>query len=459
MRTLLLATIALSLFGLGNSEPAAGGQITWEKSYESALELARKSDRPVFIAANTDDESRSELLAKSIYRDEDIARLSKLTVNLVASQSTHGAGDKCPRFGSIACADHKKVASRTTPAPFLANAKGFVASPQHVWLDPQGAVLLSIPWEVSKEELAWCFVAALRRLDPKCAVELPKGSHPPHRLLMKACYEPAPDDEHGRGLTPLESAAWVKAYKQSSKSFPASVLLTDEEPVLKIESLEFRTYLNEATDPKFAQHRIRLIGAVAPASYWKMLEPYAMHTNETIRHEIAVAFEQMGTPSALKAIGAALDKEKSLLVRGSWLRALGSCGFADKSVAQTLSVTARTDAQDSLRRSALIGLGYALPSADVRTLLFEKLSGDDHGDAVAAACAIAMTRDPAYALGLGKLCDTCTDPKLKESLTLALVVLNGENLSVLEESVAQVTQDAEKRNRVFFHPVGEKVEY
>jgi hypothetical protein len=148
-----------------------------------------------------------------------------------------------------------------------------------------------------------------------------------------------------------------------------------------------------------------------------------------------------------------------LINRGSWLRALGSCGFADKAAAQTLIGAARTETQDTLRRSALIGLGYALPSADVHALLLEKLGGDDHGDAVAAACAIAMTRDSSYANAIGKLSETCADPKLKESLTLALSVLDGENLFVLEETVAAVTQDALKRNRVFFHPVGEKVEY
>ena len=87
--------------------PSAG--IEWQASYELALIQAQAENKVVFVAVNMDGERANDRMVKNVYRDKVIVKLAAETINLVASNNTHGSGSVCSRFGSISCVEHRQV--------------------------------------------------------------------------------------------------------------------------------------------------------------------------------------------------------------------------------------------------------------------------------------------------------------------------------------------------------------
>ncbi len=130
----------------------AADSIAWEPQREAALARARAERRVVFVAVNMDGERACDRLAEKVYRDKTIVALASATVNLIASQPSHTAGDKaCARFGTIPCTAHQTVDKWVRKEVLVPDAEGYVVAPQHVFLDSKGAVILSVPYDVTPD--------------------------------------------------------------------------------------------------------------------------------------------------------------------------------------------------------------------------------------------------------------------------------------------------------------------
>ena len=170
-----LAAAVLAPLVVAAARPAAG--IAWAASLADARAAAQASGKVIFIAINMDGEHANDTLAEEVYRDKLIVALAAETVNLVASASAHGKGD-CARFPGVTCEQHRDVDIKVRHE-VLGLGTGPVVAPQHVFLGPDGKILLSVPYEVRAGELEWCFHEARRLVDPKyTAKPSPKSQKP-----------------------------------------------------------------------------------------------------------------------------------------------------------------------------------------------------------------------------------------------------------------------------------------
>ncbi len=88
--------------------------VTWQRSYEDALAVAKETGKPILICVNMDGEIASEHYAGVRYRQPDIAALYEPYVTVIASVYRHTPRDYdeegrrilCPRFGSVTCGEH-----------------------------------------------------------------------------------------------------------------------------------------------------------------------------------------------------------------------------------------------------------------------------------------------------------------------------------------------------------------
>src|SRR6185436_149263 len=119
------------------------------------------------------------------YKDPVITKLTTNTLNLFCSRFDHGSGDQpCKRCGTVPCSAHMAI-EKAVRAKILKPADGGdVVSPQHVFLDPDGKVILSVQYEITKGELEWCFYTALKKVDPAFNWTLSASARAPRRLVM-----------------------------------------------------------------------------------------------------------------------------------------------------------------------------------------------------------------------------------------------------------------------------------
>jgi hypothetical protein len=467
----LLTTLLLLLF----AAPAfPGGDLEWESDFAEANGRAFREQRVVFVAVHSDDEARSRAFWKHVYKDKRVRALAEDTVNLLACLDI-GWNKRCPcaKSGGLDHDSAKFVEAALREELLGANAEGVIASPQHLWLDPNGAVLLCVPYELSADELSWCFAEAARlagRPQPEVA-----GGRAPLRLLYGQTYAPRDRDDYGRGLRPEELEQVLAELKSSGagrgkrgggggagrfRSRVGSmfqVAFTDEEDARDFITVELSSGWATFNGGDLLAEALQVLGALVPGNSWTIFEHSAGHRDALLRNQAAVALEQLRAPRALKLIKTALKHEKDAGVLKNWVRALGASGRADKGARRQLLQLSQNRA-DVLRRNALFALGWLAPDGDVSERLVEALGASDAPDARAAACAMALSREQSYMPALeSRLAGEGLDDDLRGTLESALTVLKGADLAGIESAVRDVCRDTIPRRRVFFRgmPSGE----
>jgi hypothetical protein len=455
MRTLLTLLFGPALL---LALPGAGDEIVWRADHAMVVERARAEKRVLFVAVNMDDEARCEDFVDRVYDDREVRRLAQRTLNLVGSRELHRKSDgECPRLGSVSCRDHLRVEAALREAHLGVNENGAMAVPQHLWLDSKGEVLLSVPFEMSAEEMIWCFVTALRRADPELELAMPDEARPPRRLLFGRAYTPPSGDSMARGLTDDELEAEIKRLKSSLFGFGgygsmAKILFTDHSDAVEYAEREFGRSLLTWGGNDYLRRSLHRIGVLAPMGFWIVLEDFARNNDPRVRSEVAAALEQLAAPRSYKLVKRSLSKEKDPFVERAWLRALGAVGHAESGARKTLLKAATSDDDEVLRCNAILALGHLQGHEDVRELLIGVLAAEGGGGArIAAACAMAISRDELYLAPLTEAVGEATEG----DLLLALEVLRGADLLRIEAVVRRVGRDDLRRERVFFGVAGD----
>ncbi|MDP6409638.1 MAG: HEAT repeat domain-containing protein [Planctomycetota bacterium] len=433
----------------------AGGEIVWRADHAMVMERARAEGRVVFVAVDLKDEARCDHFVDDVYSERAVRELAERTLNLVGSGEVHRKGDgECPRLSSVSCRDHMRTLAALREAHLGVNASGTVAVPQHLWLDPSGAVLLCVPYEMSVEEMLWCFVTALRRADPELELAMPQEARAPRRLLFGHAYTPADGDGLARGLTADELEAEIKRLKSSlfgggRIGSMTKILFTAHRDAVEYAELEFGRSLMTWSGNDYLRRSLHSLGRISPAEFWVVPADFADHGDPRVRSEVAVALEQLAAPRSYKLVKRALGKEKDPSVERCWLRALGAAGHAESGARKVLLKAAASDDGEVLRWNAILALGHLAGHEDVREFLVAALA-EGGGARLAAACAMAISRDAHY---LGPLAEAVGEATEGE-LFLALEVLRGADLRRLEPVVRRVGRDDLRRERVFFGAEG-----
>lgn len=457
----LVGLLALAPLVLSAAEVPGnvGGDVSWEAGWEAARERSAGEERLVFVALLAEGEGRSRALRK-LYADRTVAGLASATVCVGGELKTAVERRSFEPFSGLSEEDNRRLVALLREELFAQNEEGVVAVPQHAWLSSAGEVLLSVPYEMTREELVWCFAEAFRRAGIEPPEELPEDARPPRRLLGAALYRPPAGDRHGRGMTPSELEEEID--RRRSDGFGGGavaswmrILFTDDEEAVKYAEVELgRGVLAWLGRDRIGQS-LRYVGVASPPSFWEVLAPFAKDRRAEVRNEAAVALEQLGSARALKVVKSALGKEKEPAVRKNWLRALGACGWDDRGAARTLLKVASGKQEPPLaRRNAIVALGHLRQDEAVRELLLARLAGADPAERLAAAGAMALSREREYAEALAAAAERAEDEEEREGYEAARSVLEGADLAAAEELVREAAKDEIDRPRIFFRARG-----
>jgi hypothetical protein len=447
----MLTSAAFSLLlALLPRAPGAADAIAWEPKPEAALARALAEKKPVFVAINFDGERACDRFADKTYRDKSLVALAAASVCVIASPSEHGSGDKpCPRFGTLRCSEHKQTDKWARTSVLKPDAEGYVVAPQHVFLAPDGKVILSVPYEIGESELAWCFVTAIRAVDPASKVAFPPGAHAPRRLELGGVFDPV----SARSVTPAardEVLALIKTIKKGLSSTENAdvlrrILSSDEPEGVEYIKTELRTSSGSGGDNRVLI--LHSIGALSPPSYWEVLAEFAQGGEIALRTEAAVSFEELAAPASLKTVQSALSKESHREVKKEWIRALAAAGSADPQVRKDLLKRAKAEKDELLRLNTLVALGSLIPGDDLTELLGSVLKQGSNAERAAAACAMAISRDPTWLAALDAAAAAAADADLVQACSMAARSLRNGGLAPLREVLAKVAQDKIERDR------------
>ncbi|MHC4379890.1 MAG: HEAT repeat domain-containing protein [Planctomycetota bacterium] len=453
--------------------------ITWETDFDAAFATAVERDTIVFLAVNMDGERANDTAAKKLYVDRKILPLFAQSVNLVASRFEHSTGDACPRFEGVSCAEHQKVDIKARSQVLKPGPTGDVIAPHHVFLDKHGTVLLSVPYEISARELEWCFATAMNKAYPEMGFPEPKGARAPRRLVMDGVV-----DGESAGIRPLSEEELEITLKRirATKSFRDratdvfSLIATDHPDAIEAVSRDLNTAgLGEAwrgrgggafgggeggggeeeggTD-RITEARISLIhriGVYSPPSYWVAIVPQLESEKVILRHETAVALEQLAAKDAIKAIKAALKDEEDENVRRCLMRAFGTSGPEDATARKELSKAAKSKKEPVVRLNALFGLSGQLDAKKVEKQLQKVLKDGPADQRQAVILGIAFARNSALEPLLAAMEEAPDglDPATVSAMEAARKVLDGENLATLKAQIASLLGDTIERERFF----------
>ena len=475
---------AALIAALPASPSSAADSISWEPIPSAAQAHAREQKKPLFLAINFDGEHACDHLADKVYHDKVVVALAASTVCLIASPSSHATGDHaCTRFAGLHCAEHMQTDKWARKEVLKPDAEGYVVAPQHVFLAPDGKVILSIPYEVSESELAWCFVTAIHSVDPQSNVTAPPGAHAPRRLELGGLYNPV----SAKSVSPAtheEVRALISAIKkglQGAEHMDAlrRILSSDEPEAIDYIRTELRTGAGGGGGGGGGgsvglgsgggggtgvpagggggggggeDNRaliLHSIGVLSPASYWEVLAEFAIGGEIDLRHEAAVAFEELAASASLKKVEAALNKESHREVKKDWIRALAAAGANDAGVRKDLLRRALKEKDDLLRLNALVALGSLGPGDDVTAVLQSVLKQGSPKERAAVACAMALTRDSKWITDLDAAIKEATDADLVSACTAAEQALRTGGLERLQPVLARVAEDKIERDRWF----------
>ncbi|HEX9792528.1 MAG TPA: hypothetical protein VGC54_00950, partial [Planctomycetota bacterium] len=247
---LLLVLPAVPAVPAAPAAPAAAfprvQDIAWEADYAGAFGRAATEKKVVLLAVNMDGERANDTIAEKVYADEVVLEQAAGIVALVGSQSVHGSpGKTCKRFGTLTCEQHQQVDVKARASVLKAAVDGRVVSPQHVLLGPDGAVILSVPYEIRAGELAWCIVTARRALDPAAKIPMPATARAPRRLIMGGVHDPGSDENACLPLTEgelKEVMAQLRTSREALEVISAfhRILATDHPDAVKFVATELR---------------------------------------------------------------------------------------------------------------------------------------------------------------------------------------------------------------------------
>ena len=190
MKVSIASLVHVVVAGLMWLTPAVAGDIKWANSYEAAFNQAAAEARVVFVAVNMLGERANERMLADVYTDSKIQELSELSMNLVASNCwQENKASVCKAFKPLSLEELRELDFQVRENILRPDDQGYVVAPQHVFLSPQGSVILSVPYEVTEHELEWCFVTAIQSVDPESDVRMSSKARAPKRLILGDVYD------------------------------------------------------------------------------------------------------------------------------------------------------------------------------------------------------------------------------------------------------------------------------
>lgn len=345
-------------------------QIRWASSLDQALAEAKASNKVVFIALNMDGERANDQMVEDHYRDSTLVKLSKNTVNLFCSNNSHGRGN-CKRCKGTTCAIHKSNDYQVRRKILKVDGDISVVAPQHLFVGGDGEIINSATYFITKGELEWLWVKAIRSADAefewtpsdryRAPASMKKGSADKTALTQKPPTKKEVD-EALKNIKNARSAAsggggrdsWRRRFADMFQNAQknSKILVRSEDK----RALDWgKTSLNGYG--RFRDGLIKDIGELSPRPWSKLLEEFLEHNSDKTRKAAIIATEQIANPKSASKLKKALRKEKEEVHRGRIFRALAVCSPSSSATIRVIKKAVKSDKSVTVRAHAVVAAG------------------------------------------------------------------------------------------------------
>jgi HEAT repeat protein len=417
------------LVGFAGAPLLAQTGVRWTPAFDVALATAKAEQKVVLLAFNLAGERANDELVADHYKDGLLGALSLLTVNVFCSPSAE------PRVAGVSVAQ-QQAAEQAARLQVLKIGPGEdVIAPQHVFLGPDGTVLSSVPYRVTKGELEWAWVDAIRRVDPTFSWKLSPGARAPGRLGFGRV-------ERGQNDTPPTAAEVEAALKELRKSRggllrnlqSVEVLMRSDAP----EAIQFVDTTLKGIQATPLAAALDTIGVISPKAYHAVVTAHLGDRDDDVRYAAAGALERLAEPKALPAALKQLKVEKQDRVRGRLLRACASSAPTHKDVMAQVEKTLAKEPSADVRAHAVLALALVEDKARVLAGLDTALRDRSAKVRATVAYALAARRETEFAHRLGEAASREEDAETKAWLEAAVGVVRGGDGKPFEHFLERV---------------------
>jgi len=419
--------------------------VRWTPSFEDALQQAKTERKVVMLAFNMPGERANEELLADHYKDSHLGKLSLQTINVFCSQSP------TPSVPGVNANQQQAAETRARLQVLKIGPGEDVIAPQHVFLDPDGTILSSIAWRVTKGELEWSWVDAIRKVDPNFVWQLSPGARAPGKLGFGRV-------ESGKNDKPPTKAEVDEALKELKKARGGIWRnLREFQVVLRSDQPEAMTYVTATLNglPDGAAARaIDAMGYSSPKAYHTVVSPYLANRDEETRYAAAAALEQFAEPKALPALLKQWKEEKVERVRGRLLRAMASSAPSHKEVIAQIDKILAKESSADLRAQAVLAGALLEDRTKVHELLAAALRDSSAKVRATAGFALASRREADFALRLEESANREEDPETKAWLEAAAKVVRGGPIDPFKNFLERVLGEQPRRTGAMLEGLG-----
>lgn len=412
MRSTLVAVLA----GCALGPLAAQSGIRWTPSFDEALAAAKAQNKVVMLAFNMAGERANDELVEDHYQDPTLARLSANTLNVFCSTATEA------RVRGVTVAQQQAAEQQARLQVQKIGPGEDVIAPQHVFLGPDGTVLSSVAYRITKGELEWVLLDAIRKVDPTFTWQLSPGARAPARLDFGKV-------ERGQNTAPPSKAQVAEALKELKKSRggmlrnleSVQLVMRSDEP----EAIAFIDTTLKGLQGPMLKPGLDTIGLISPPAYHAVVAGHLDDRDEDVRYAAAGALEHLAAPKALPALTKQWKAEKVDRVRGRLLRAMASSAPTSKEVLAQIDKVLDKEPSADVRAHAVLALALIEDKAKVHDGLTRAMRDKSAKVRATVAFALAQRRDVEFAHALDEAAVHEEDAETKAWLEAAAAVVRG----------------------------------
>ncbi len=345
-------------------------QIAWKSNFKGALAVAKQENKPLLICVNMDNDVANDRMVKEHYRDAKIVAKTSEFVCLFMSKFRHKETEEgqCQRCGHISCNDHMKIERDVRKALFETND---VVAPQHIFLTPDGKLLKSKLYFLTKDELLSLLDSVLRELFPDRFVEKKEEEKAKTEKVDKSEEEKSKDEEGEEEKKPETIADFKELILASEDKMEikglARTLIKRKDEKEAGETVAALLASQEATKAQVCGILLAYGFKGNKAGVAQVL-PFLTHKEGVFRSHAAVALEDIGVGESLKPLLTQLKREKEDGVRKNLARAIGA-SLKKKSKSQKTLEKLLRDKSKLVQRNAAIALGHCKRGGKAEKLL------------------------------------------------------------------------------------------
>ncbi|MBL8736935.1 MAG: HEAT repeat domain-containing protein [Planctomycetes bacterium] len=359
-------------------------QVRWTPDFAEAMQRAKAENKVVLFAFNLAGERANDEMVADHYKDPTLGKLSQATVNVFCSIASE------PRVPGVTPAQQQAAEQQARLQVLKIGPGEDVIAPQHVFVGPDGTVLSSVPWRLTKGELEWAWVDAIRKVDPAFAWQPSLGARAPGKLSLGAV-------ERGENRKPPSKAEVDEALKAVKKSRGAMLrnlghvetLMRSDEP----EAVAFVATTVNGLQEAWLGGALDSMGLISPKAHHGTIVGHLADKDEAVRLAAAGALERMAEPKAYAALLKQYKAEKADAVRGRLLRAMASCGPSQKETLAQIDKLMGKEPNADVRAQAVLALAQVEDKAKVHQGLRAALRDPAPKVRATVAFAIAQRRD------------------------------------------------------------------